>query len=187
MKIVAGKVKGKKLITLDGKDTRPTLTRIKENIFNILQNFAEIEDLIIVDFFGGSGSLSCESLSRGAKFAYINDVNRAACEIITTNITNCNFTSMSKITNFDYQTFIKTIPHGVDILFIDPPFVNLTCQQWIIDYCNNNNLLNNNALLILETNVKLDNLQLNSKFKVISEKKYGKIYIKFIRYQINED
>ncbi|MDQ7982702.1 MAG: 16S rRNA (guanine(966)-N(2))-methyltransferase RsmD [Spiroplasma sp.] len=183
MNIIAGKLRGKKLITLAGQDTRPTLTRIKENIFNILQNHCQFDNLIVVDVFGGSGSLALESLSRNAKFAYINDINIDACKIIKKNIDNCHLNQVTLVSNLDYQTFFKKFDNKIDLLFVDPPFANLNCQQWILNFCYQNKLLNSNALIMLETNTILENFQLNSQFKVVSEKKYGKIYIKIIQYQ----
>lgn len=182
MKIIAGKLRGKKIVTLAGLTTRPTLNRIKENIFNILLNYCNFENKIIVDLFAGSGNLVIESLSRGAKFAFINDINKAACNIINQNLIACKLQTQTKLSNLDYQTFSKTLSEKCDIVFIDPPFANITCQQWIIDYFVSNDLLVNNALIVLETNVVLLDLQLNSHFKVISNKKYGKIYIKIIQF-----
>lgn len=183
MNIVGGILKGKKIITLEGKDTRPTLTRIKENIFNILQNYRQFDALVVGDVFAGSGSLALESLSRKAKFAYLNDNNLEACKIIKKNIANCHFDKVTLVSNLDYQTFFKTFKAKLDLLFIDPPFANITCQQWIIDYCEKNNLLNSQALIVLETNVYLKDLLLSSDFTMLSEKKYGKIYITIIQYQ----
>lgn len=183
MNIVGGKLKGKKLFTLAGKDTRPTLTRIKENIFNILQNYGHLENVIVVDVFGGSGSLALESLSRGAKFAYINDTNIEACKVIEKNVANCRFGKVTLLSNLDYQAFFKTFKAKIDLLFIDPPFANRSCQQWILDYCVKHKLFNQNALIVLETNVELKDLVLNSHFTMLTEKKYGKIYIKIIQYQ----
>lgn len=182
MKIIAGKLKGKRIITLQGLSTRPTLNRIKENIFNIMENYCYFEDKIVVDLFAGSGNLIIESLSRGAKFAFANDINKAACDIIRQNYFACNLQEQVKLSNLDYQIFSKTLTKACDIVFIDPPFANTICQQWIIDFFYKNNLLNNNALIILETNVPLENLQLNFNFKVVSNKKYGKIYIKIIQF-----
>ncbi|WP_425381529.1 RsmD family RNA methyltransferase [Spiroplasma endosymbiont of Polydrusus pterygomalis] len=182
MKIIAGKLKGKKIMTLEGLSTRPTLNRIKENIFNIMTNYCCFEDKIVVDLFAGSGNLIFESLSRGAKFAFANDINKAACDIISQNCFACNLQKQVKLSNFDYQVFSKTLTKPCDIVFIDPPFANIICQQWIIDFFYKNNLLNNNALIILETNVPLEDLQLNFHFKVVSNKKYGKIYIKIIQF-----
>lgn len=182
MKIIAGKLKGKKILTLQGLSTRPTLNRIKENIFNIILNYCDFEDKIIVDLFAGSGNLVLESLSRGAKFAFVNDINKDACNIIKQNLYACNLQEQIKLSNLDYQTFSKTLVKPCDIVFIDPPFANITCQQWIIEYFYQNNLLTNNALIVLETNVPLANLPLNFHFKVVSNKKYGKIYIKIIQF-----
>ncbi|MGL5268527.1 MAG: RsmD family RNA methyltransferase [Spiroplasma sp.] len=183
MNIISGKLKGKKLITLKGKDTRPTLTRIKENIFNILQNYCQFDNLIIGDIFGGSASLALEGLSRNAKFAYINDNNFEACKIIKKNIVNCGYENLTLVSNLDYKIFFRTFNKKLDLLFIDPPFVNITCQQWIIDYCYKHDLLNLNALIVLETNVCLENLLLKSEFRILSKKKYGKIYITVIQYR----
>lgn len=183
MKIIVGKLKGKKLVTLNGLDTRPTLSRIKENIFNIMSNYCDFYNKIVVDLFTGSGNLVIECLSRGAKFAYANDMNIAAYKIIKQNLSTCNLQNNSKLTNLDYQVFSKTLKSKCDILLIDPPFANITCQQWILDYFFNNDLLNDNAIIMLETNVLLDNLQLNFHFKVVSNKKYGKIYIKIIQFR----
>jgi len=182
MKIIAGKLKGKKLITLLGLTTRPTLNRIKENIFNIIQNYLDFKGKIVVDPFGGSGNLVIESLSRGASFAFVNDINWAAYQIINQNIALCRLTAQVQSSNLDYQIFMKNLNKRCDVLLIDPPFANITCQQWLIDYTFQNQLLNDQALIVLETNVLLENLQLNSHFEIVSSKKYGKIYIKIIQF-----
>ncbi len=65
MRIISGKARGTKLYTLDGTATRPTLDRVKESLFNIIQN--DIEDSTVLDLFSGSGAIGLEFLSRGAK------------------------------------------------------------------------------------------------------------------------
>ena len=80
MRIISGKARGTKLYTLDGENTRPTLDRVKESLFNIIQN--ELFDSTVLDLFSGSGALAIESLSRGAKKAYLADNNIKAIEII---------------------------------------------------------------------------------------------------------
>ena len=71
MRIISGKARGTKLYTLEGTNTRPTLDRVKESIFNIIQN--EIEDATVLDLFAGSGAIGLECLSRGAKKAVLCD------------------------------------------------------------------------------------------------------------------
>ena len=71
MRIITGKAKGISLFTLPGSATRPTAERVKEAIFSTLQ--FDVEGRIILDLFAGSGQLALESLSRGAKEAYLCD------------------------------------------------------------------------------------------------------------------
>ena len=68
MRIISGTARGTKLYTLDGMNTRPTLDRIKEPLFNII-NF-DLEDAVVLDLFAGSGALGLEAISRGAKKAF---------------------------------------------------------------------------------------------------------------------
>ena len=65
MRIISGKARGTKLYTLDGENTRPTLDRVKESLFNIIQN--DVRDTVFLDLFSGSGAIGLEALSRGAK------------------------------------------------------------------------------------------------------------------------
>ena len=84
MRIISGNARGTKLYTLEGQATRPTLDRVKEPLFSIIQSY--IYDSRVLDLFSGSGALALESISRGAKEATICDNSRKAIEIIKQNI-----------------------------------------------------------------------------------------------------
>lgn len=71
MRIISGKHRGAKLYTLEGQDTRPTLDRVKEPLFSILQ--FDLPNAIVLDLFAGSGALGLEAISRGAKKAILCD------------------------------------------------------------------------------------------------------------------
>ena len=71
MRIIAGRAKAKRLLSPKTEKTRPTLDRVKEAMFSIINNY--IKDADVLDLFGGTGNLALESISRGAKFAWIND------------------------------------------------------------------------------------------------------------------
>ena len=71
MRVISGTARGKKLSSLEGLATRPTLDRVKEALFSILQ--FDLKDAYILDLFSGSGALGIESLSRGAKEVYFSD------------------------------------------------------------------------------------------------------------------
>ena len=76
MRIITGRARGVKLLSLDGEQTRPTAERAKEAVFSMLQ--FEIEDRKVLDLFSGSGQLGLEAVSRGAASAVLVDKARDA-------------------------------------------------------------------------------------------------------------
>lgn len=69
MRIISGIARGTKLYTLEGENTRPTLDRVKEPLFSIIQN--QIKNSVVLDLFAGSGALGLEALSRGAQKLFL--------------------------------------------------------------------------------------------------------------------
>ena len=86
MRVISGNSRGKKLVALEGLNTRPTLDRVKEALFNIIQ--FNIENTNVLDLFAGSGALGIEALSRGANTATFCDNAYDAIQIIKKNIAN---------------------------------------------------------------------------------------------------
>ena len=84
MIIISGKYKGRRLegFYIDG--TRPTMDRVKESLFGMIQNC--INNSYVLDLFSGSGNLAIEALSEGASSAYLVDLNKKACAVIKRNI-----------------------------------------------------------------------------------------------------
>ena len=121
MRIISGKARGTKLETLDGLDTRPTLDRIKEALFSIIQN--RIYEATILDLFSGSGALALESISRGAKYACCCDSSRKAIEIIKQNVKKTRSEEQVKIIYKDYKRCLEELKNiKFDIIFLDPPY-----------------------------------------------------------------
>ncbi len=84
MRVISGSARGTKLQTLEGDNTRPTLDRVKEALFNIIQNY--VRDAYVLDLFSGSGALGIETLSRGAKYCVLCDESSDAIRIIKNNL-----------------------------------------------------------------------------------------------------
>ena len=84
MRIIAGSKRRLPLKTVEGKDTRPTTDRIKETLFNMLQN--EVYGCYFLDLFAGSGQIGLEALSRGARYAVFVENAKKAAACITENI-----------------------------------------------------------------------------------------------------
>lgn len=138
VRVIAGTAKGRKLKTIDSEGTRPTLDRVKEAMFSILLPW--IQDAVVVDVFAGNGSLGIEALSRGAVYAYFNDMSRQCCRIINENLKTTGFDERSSIYNLDYVKFIQQL-HGMkvkaDVILLDPPYgkdLIAGCLDAMIEY-----------------------------------------------------
>lgn len=122
MRIITGTAKGTKLITLAGEETRPTSERVKEGIFSAIQ--FDLHDRSVLDLFGGSGQISLEALSRGAKNAVIVDASRAATEIIKTNATKTKLMEKCRVVTADWKQYLKGAKgkEAFELVFLDPPY-----------------------------------------------------------------
>ena len=105
MRIISGSLRGLKLVSLEGSDTRPTLDNVKEAIFSML--FGKVADAKVLDLFAGSGSLGLEALSRGAKEAVFVDLNPKACHVIEQNIEKARFKDAAKVCRLDANKFLE--------------------------------------------------------------------------------
>jgi 16S rRNA (guanine(966)-N(2))-methyltransferase RsmD len=143
MIVIAGKYKGFKLKTLEGMNTRPTSSRVKEDLFNILNNYFVFDGKISLDLFGGTGALSLEGLSRGIKFAYVNDHYQPAIKIIEQNFAKVE-ESTYQILMKDYQILLNEFAVKkikVDLIFLDPPFLHIEYYYDFFAKLKDNNLL----------------------------------------------
>ena len=120
MRVISGTARGTKLKTIENISTRPTLDRVKEALFNILQD--KLKDSVVLDLFAGSGALGIEALSRGAKKAYFCDKNPEAIKVIKDNLNKTRFIDKAIIFNCDYINAIRKINEELSIVFLDPPY-----------------------------------------------------------------
>ena len=180
MRIISGTARGTKLFTLEGLETRPTLDRVKESIFNIIQN--QIRDAIILDLFAGSGAIGLEMLSRGASKAILCDNSKSAIEIIKKNIEKTHMNEKVELYNLDFEKCIEKIKNNkFNIIYLDPPYnTNYIMKSLtkIIDL----KLLDTDGLVILETDDEeriLEEIK-NIKVKIVDKRKYGRATIIFL-------
>ncbi len=120
MRVITGSARGRFLQTLTGEDVRPTIDRVKEAIFSIIQ--FEIEGRRVLDLFSGSGQMGIEALSRGAQSCIFVDKSRVATDIIKDNLRTTKLLEKSQVSLTDALTFIKTTKLKFDIIFLDPPY-----------------------------------------------------------------
>ena len=181
MRVIRGTAKGKKLNSLEGLETRPTLDRVKEAVFNIIQ--FDIKDSVVLDLFSGSGALGIEALSRGAKEAILCDASSKAIKIINKNLEETRLKDKAKVINTDYLVALSKIKDKkFDIIFLDPPYKSDYVEK-SIEYISKYNLLAENGIIIVETNDKnkIDEIKAKKDLEVYDTRKYGIAIIIFIR------
>jgi 16S rRNA (guanine966-N2)-methyltransferase len=127
MRVIAGQAHGRRLKAPRGLTTRPTSARARESIFSRLQVRLDFRDIRVLDIFAGSGSLSCEALSRGAAHATLIDSSRAAGAAIAANLAALGLVSRARIIGADVFRALEDLAAAgliFDLIFIDAPFKN---------------------------------------------------------------
>lgn len=123
MRIIAGSARGRTFDAPAGKDTRPTLDRVRENVFNILQ--MKVRDAKVLDLFSGSGAMAFEAVSRGAQEAVLVDIDRAAHAVQKKNAERLHMTDSVRIMNCDWQQAVNRLAvqgEKFQVVFLDPPY-----------------------------------------------------------------
>lgn len=146
-RIIAGTWKGRRLVAPAGLETRPTNTRARQAIFDILSHapWCELRGAKILDVFAGTGAYGLEALSRGAASASFFEQSRSALAALKQNIAACGVTS--RIVAGDVLLAPPGEPH--DLIFLDPPYgKNLVPQA--LSTLRAKNWLAPNALIIAE-------------------------------------
>lgn len=180
MRVISGSARGTNLETLDGNNTRPTLDRVKEALFNIIQNY--VRDSIVLDLFSGSGALGIEALSRGAKHAIMCDKSNDAIKIINKNLIKTHLEEKSTVIKNDYKNALNSLTNKkFDIIFIDPPYaadIAVDSIKNIIEL----DLLSDDGIIILETDETERDLKGLEKIKcnVCDLRKYGRVSLIFL-------
>ncbi len=183
MRVISGTARGKKLVSQEGLETRPTLDRVKEAVFNILQ--FNLKEAVVLDLFSGSGALAIEALSRGANSAVLCDSSSKAINIIDKNLEGTRLKSKAKVLNNDYVEALKILKNEYkkfDLIFLDPPYKS----DYIIKAIDNilkYDLLKDDGIIIAETDDKDKINQINNikNIKIYDERKYGIVHTIFIR------
>ena len=175
MRIITGSAKGKKLLSLEGDNTRPTSERIKEAVFSSIQ--FDVEGRRVLDLFAGSGQMGLESLSRGAEKATFIDLSREAMEIVKQNAKITGFFDKSHFLVSDWRNYIRKASgrEQFDLVFVDPPYAMKCCAD-AAAYLAKTELIIPGAIVVLESGeeeIDMADPRLSG-YSVIKSTHYGK-------------
>lgn len=152
MRVIAGKARRLQLKTPKGLDTRPTTDRIKETLFNMIQD--ELYDIRFLDMFSGSGGIGIEALSRGAQYSVFVERNREACEIIKENLHTTHLEGQGKVMNMPALSAITALKdlETFHVVFMDPPY-GMGLEKEVLKHPDFMDILEDKALIIVEADL----------------------------------
>ena len=180
MQIITGKYKGRRLISLETERTRPTLARVKESIFAMIQGY--ITESTVLDLFAGSGAMGIEAISEGAKKVYFVDNNKEAKKIIDKNLVN-----IKEDCEIIILDFIDALYHfnkrniKFDLVFLDPPY-DSDFGEKAISLLKDLKLLEKDAIIVLEQESKKCLQNPISGFIIEKSRKYGIANVTILKY-----
>ena len=152
MRVIAGSARRLLLKAPLGDNTRPTTDRIKETLFNMLQN--DVPGSYFLDLFAGSGQIGLEAVSRGARYAVFVENNKKACACIEDNIHFTKFDRETKLLQSDVISAIRSMEgkYKFDVIFMDPPYKH-EYEKEVLECLKDSSILKEDTLIIVEASL----------------------------------
>ncbi len=176
MRVIAGTAKGTKLVVPPGRETRPTLDRVRTSLFDILR--ARVENAKFLDCFAGTGANGIEALSRGAKCAYFVESSKRTTHYIETNLKKTHFIDKGIIIRAELPRDVSLLPVEMNIIFMDPPY-EFTRWLPLLISMQEHGIFSQNALLIIEHSQFNCPPEQFPPFQKYREEKYGDTFLSF--------
>lgn len=148
MRIIAGSLRGRKLNPPTTLPVRPTTDMARESLFNILNNYRDYDECTILDLFAGTGAVSFEFISRGAKEVTAIDINNQCTDFIKATSRQLGINNLH-VVRTDVFDLLKRAYKKFDIVFADPPYA-LDKLASLPDIIFEQNILNEDGFFILE-------------------------------------
>ena len=174
MRVIAGQAKGTKLTSLKGISVRPTLDQVRETLFNILGH--DLSGEYFLDWFGGSGAVGIEALSRGAEKVILVENNPRSQDLIYANLKKCRFLKdentgscfrweLLKVDALQALSLMEEKVLRFDVVYIDPPFLDNLYEK-CLTALSKTELLKKESLVVVEHHSKN-----------VLKKNYGKLLL----------
>ena len=180
MRIISGTSKGRKLVTPRSQSLRPTSDRVKESIFNILQD--DIVGKVVLDLFAGTGNLGIEALSRGAKKTIFVEKGRQALRLIQRNLTQFGLEGRFEILPRDANHAIGILMERgecFDLILMEPPYEKGLIQRTLMKL-NSYPIYHKDSILVIEHDRREPLSTVMDGWNLIRQRRIGDTLISFL-------
>lgn len=178
LRIIAGEWRSRQLPVLDLPGLRPTTDRVRETLFNWLQN--DIPGARCLDLFAGSGALGFEAASRGAASVTLLELQGAAADQLAANMQLLQANNMQLVRANALDWLAQYQGEPFDLVFLDPPFASDLLQP-AIACLHQQQLLSSEACVYIECDAAHPLPQLPPGWQLTKQKKAGQVSYYLIR------
>lgn len=183
LRIIAGKHRGRKIEQPPTDGTRPTVDRVKEAMFNMIDSLFQTDekcwgDVRALDLFAGSGALVLESLSRGASFGLMVEPGQTAFSTLLQNKESLKIGDEGQVMRKNALQVAHAQPSNFsmepfNLVFLDPPYAFKELDQ-VVQGLLTNGWLESDALLVFELSAEAPT-PTNPKLAILKERTFGRI------------
>ncbi len=177
MRIISGTHRGRIINPPRNLRARPTTDFAKENLFNVLANRVDLEQCDVLDLFSGTGSISYEFCSRGARSVVSVEINAVHHNFIRTTARSFGMEQLHAV-KANAFLYLKSCPkRRFDIVFADAPY-DLPESERIIPLVLEGGILREEGLLIFEHSDRLD---FSAHPQFVEQRVYGSVHFSFFK------
>jgi 16S rRNA (guanine966-N2)-methyltransferase len=178
MRIIAGSAKGRRLLSPEGTSARPTSDRAREALFSSLESeYGDLRGIRFLDLFSGSGAVSAEAISRGARACVAVESDRAALAIARSNIEMAqSLSDVEEVTivDSDVESFSSRFSNPYDVIFMDPPYAFPDQDlQLLLKQLMKSGAIVKESLIVIERASRTDTFPWPDEMRQVKVRKYG--------------
>ncbi len=180
LRVIGGKLRGRKLRSVKGYQTRPTADRIRESLFDILST--RVAGSVVLDLFAGTGALGIEAISRGAESAVFVDIEPRALRIIQENLAAFSLQRQTQCIRWDVVKnldCLRSCSQVFDLVLMDPPY-NMSMIVPCLSNLHRSGCLKPNAWIVVEHSSLEPVLERPAPFSLFDQRRYGKTLVSFL-------
>ena len=181
MRIIAGTLRGRRLNPPANLPVRPTTDMARESLFNILNNYVDYEECAVLDLFAGTGAVSVEFVSRGAREVTAVDINAACTDFIKSTTQQLSIDNL-RVVRADVFDLLRRANRQFDIVFADPPYAAPDLPK-LPDLVFEHDLLTDDGIFVLE-HPREFNFEEHPRFW--QHRAYGKVNFTFFAKKLDE-
>ena len=186
MRVIGGEAKGRRLKVPRGRSLRPTASRVKEALFNILPH--DLSGLKALDLFAGTGNMTMEALSRGAAQATLVDASDQAVRTIRDNLNRLGVAHRSRVLSMRVERALQHLEREqetFDLVFIDPPYGQKLLER-ALTILGQSSILSNTGVAVAEHSARDQVGARYGGLELYDRRRYGDTTLSFFKRQGEE-